>query len=199
MNGLKQEVTPLDASSTLAALAQLNPVSFYWKPDTERGGQEQFGLIAQDVQKIFSNLVTTSSPTALTPDGTLSINYDGLIAPIIEAIQEITAIQSIFKANLIAWLGNAGNGILNLFAATVTAENVNAHQVTADQLCAKKADGTPVCVTGDQLQTVFGQSPSTGAAKASAGGGASRLPRHQRQRRTRLARRSLLASLTRAA
>jgi len=47
------------------------------------------GFEAQQVQTIFPNLVSTTSPTALTPDGTLSLNYIDLISPIIAAIQEL--------------------------------------------------------------------------------------------------------------
>ncbi len=49
----------------------------------------QFGFIAQQVQPVFPNLVSTTSPTALTPDGTLSLNYIDLISPIVAAIQEL--------------------------------------------------------------------------------------------------------------
>jgi hypothetical protein len=56
------------------------------------------GFIAQQVQKLFPELVSTTSPTILTPDGTLTLNYVGLIAPIVKAIQalssEIATIES---------------------------------------------------------------------------------------------------------
>ena len=88
---LKQDVVSLDGSSGLSAINALNPVSFYWKPETERSTQQQYGLIAQQVQSVFPSLVVTSSPTVLTPDGTLSVNYEGLISPMIRAIQELDA------------------------------------------------------------------------------------------------------------
>jgi hypothetical protein len=47
------------------------------------------GFIAQQVQQLFPELVSTTSPTALTPDGTLTLNYGGLIAPIVKAIQAL--------------------------------------------------------------------------------------------------------------
>jgi hypothetical protein len=90
------------------------------------------------VQAIFPELVsTTSSPTAaLTPSGTL-----GLISPIVSAIQALSAeVQSL--------------------VATVQGF---ANQFTTKQLCVKKSDGTPVCITGDQLTSMLastGQSPS---------------------------------------
>jgi hypothetical protein len=41
------------------------------------------------VQRIFPTLVSTTSPTALTPNGTLTVNYTGLIAPMVKAVQAL--------------------------------------------------------------------------------------------------------------
>jgi hypothetical protein len=43
------------------------------------------------MQQVFPDLVSTTSPTALTPDGTLGLNYIGLISPIVKAVQAIYA------------------------------------------------------------------------------------------------------------
>ena len=154
---LKTNIQVLDFSSSLSAIDSLNPVSFTWV-NGMFGEGSQLGFIAQDVQKSFPQLVSTTSATALTPDGTLGLNYTGLIAPIIGAVQGIAHIAGDFKSNLIAWLGSAGNGIGKLFA----------HEVHTNDLCVKKSDGTEVCITGDQLSALLaGQ-----AAGASAGGGA---------------------------
>jgi hypothetical protein len=87
---LKQGILPLGSQSGLAAINALSPVSFYWQ-DPTRGTAEQFGFIAQQVQQIFPNLVSTTTATALTPGGTLTLNYDGLISPLILATQELSA------------------------------------------------------------------------------------------------------------
>jgi hypothetical protein len=87
---LKQNITPLNATSTLAAIDELNPVSFNWR-DPSMSTNQQFGLIAQQVQQVFPNLVTVTNPTALTPDGTLTVNYLGLVAPMILSIQQLDA------------------------------------------------------------------------------------------------------------
>jgi len=56
----------------------------------------QYGFVAQQVQQVFPNLVSTTSATALTPDGTLGLNYMGLFAPIVEAVQSLSAeVQSL--------------------------------------------------------------------------------------------------------
>ncbi len=87
---LKTNVASLDASSSLAAINALTPVAYDWL-DPEKDSVRQYGFIAQDVQKVFPNLVATTSATALTPDGTLGLNYIGLIAPLVEAVQTVSS------------------------------------------------------------------------------------------------------------
>ncbi|MDO8624281.1 MAG: tail fiber domain-containing protein, partial [bacterium] len=87
---VKQNITSIASSSALLAIDALNPVSFNWR-DSSWGTNQQFGLIAQQVQNVFPNLVQTTNPTAFTPGGTLTVNYIGLISPMISAIQELDA------------------------------------------------------------------------------------------------------------
>ncbi len=86
---LKTNITDLDGSSSLAEINALNPVTFNWI-DPAKSSVPQFGFIAQQVEGVFPNLVSTTSPTALTPDGTLSLNYIDLVSPIVAAIQELS-------------------------------------------------------------------------------------------------------------
>ncbi len=105
---LKQDIQPLDASSSLDAIMALDPVSFNWK-DPTNGGALQFGFLAQEAQKIFPNLVTQSNATTTwTPDGTFTFDYLGLISPIVKSIQEIASIGGTFRGSLVAWLGDTG-------------------------------------------------------------------------------------------
>ena len=86
----------LDASTSLAAIDALNPVTFNWIDPTKSSGRSSASSPSRC--SLFPNLVSTTSPTALTPDGTLSLNYIGLISPIVAAIQqldkEITSLAS---------------------------------------------------------------------------------------------------------
>jgi LysM repeat protein len=86
---LKTDIQSLDASSSLSAIELLNPVS-YLRLDQPDTGQN-LGFIAQQVQQVFPQLVSTTSATALTPGGTLTLNYEGLISPIVSAIQAVYA------------------------------------------------------------------------------------------------------------
>jgi endosialidase-like protein/surface protein with Ig-like domain len=153
---LKTNIQSLDASSSLSLIDQLNPVTFNWI-DPNKGSTPQLGFIAQQVLPFFPNLVATTSPTALTPDGTLSLNYIDLISPIVSAIQalsnEITSIE-----NTIAG-----------FAQSFVSNNITAN----NYLCVKTSSGTPVCVTGDQLAAILAsanQSPIGGSSASSNGG-----------------------------
>jgi hypothetical protein len=87
---LKTNIQSLAASSLLASIDALNPVTFNWI-DPNKGTTPQLGFIAQQVLPIFPNLVSTTSATALTPDGTLSLNYIDLISPIVSAVQALSA------------------------------------------------------------------------------------------------------------
>ncbi len=160
---LKTGVQSLDASSSLTAIEALNPVS-YFRID-QPGTGENLGFIAQQVEQVFPQLVSTTSGTTLTPDGTLTLNYEGLISPIVSAIQEIANIGGQFEQNLIAWLGNASNGIQDLYASVLH----------ANELCLTDQNGTS-CYTRSQLDAALvaaNQSQSSTQESGSTSGGSS--------------------------
>ena len=63
----------------LAKIMKLEGISFNWKDS----GKESLGLIAQDVEKVFPEIVNTEEETGLK-----SIEYAKLVAPLIEAVKE---------------------------------------------------------------------------------------------------------------
>jgi hypothetical protein len=136
---LKTNINALVDSSGIAALMQLNPVTFNWTAEAT-GTPTHSGFIAQQVLPILPDLVSQG------PDGYYTLNYAGFTPYLVKAVQEIASITGVFKDNLVAWLGDASNGITRFFADTITANK---------QLCVKNSDGTPVCVTGDQLAVVL--------------------------------------------
>jgi hypothetical protein len=88
---LKKDITPLDTTKGLAGLLKLNPSTFHWK--SEDAQQDlQIGLIAQNVQESFPELVSLGPVSEAAPDGAIGVNYTGFIAPMIKAIQELKAI-----------------------------------------------------------------------------------------------------------
>lgn len=74
----KKEIEPLGA--VLDQLMALKPVTHQWISDEE--GDRVFGLIAQEVQGIFPEIVDTSR------EGYLSLDYPKLTVILIKAIQE---------------------------------------------------------------------------------------------------------------
>ena len=173
---LKTNIQSLDASSSLAAINALNPVTFNWI-DTNKGITPQLGFIAQQVLPIFPNLVATTSPTPLTPDGTLGLNYVGFIAPIVKAMQAVSA--------EIASLENAISGFADSFTTKeLTFTRATGNEIDVHKLCVTKSDGTAICVTGDQLAAVLAatrqqpaaSTPLSAASSTSAGVGATSSP-----------------------
>jgi endosialidase-like protein len=77
---LKQKVTGLDYG--LAQILQLRPVTYEWKDRPDRG--RQLGLIAQEVETVLPELVTTDKDS----EQTKGVNYIALVPVTIKAIQE---------------------------------------------------------------------------------------------------------------
>ena len=75
------------------------------------------------------------------------MNYAGLTPYLVKAIQDIATISGTFKANLIAWLGSATNGIANFFAGNIHATN---------ELCVGDT-----CVTPQQFQAMVAASAAS--------------------------------------
>ncbi|NCN22525.1 tail fiber domain-containing protein, partial [Candidatus Falkowbacteria bacterium] len=72
---LKSDIKQLD--NALEKIMALDGVSFKWKAN----GSSSVGLIAQDVEKVFPELVTGE-------EGRKGVQYGNLVAPLIEAIKE---------------------------------------------------------------------------------------------------------------
>lgn len=159
---LKINIQSLNGSSSLSLIDQLNPVTFNWI-DPNKGTTPQLGFIAQQVQPIFPNLVSTTSATALTPDGTLSLNYIDLISPIVSAIQALSAdITSI--ENTIAGFANSFTTNQLTFVRGQGAE-IDVQTANVQTLCIGST-----CITEAQLQALLASAGQAGAADASSGG-----------------------------
>ena len=78
---LKKNIKSLE--NELENLLALKPSMYYWK-NKDLTPKKQFGLIAQDVETIYPNLVYKDEDTKK-----LSLNYMGFIAVIIQSIKEL--------------------------------------------------------------------------------------------------------------
>ena len=86
---LKENVQLL--GNALERVSQLQGVSFTWK-DTAKGEGPQVGLIAQDVEPVFPEVVSTDG------DGYKSVAYDKLVAPLIEAVKTLKTDNDALRA-----------------------------------------------------------------------------------------------------
>lgn len=77
---LKRQIEPLENS--LEKILQLQPVSYYWK-NSSFDSSKQIGFIAQEVEKIFPEVVKTDSK------GFKAMSYSQLVSPVVEAIKEL--------------------------------------------------------------------------------------------------------------
>jgi len=74
---LKDDIRPFE--NALATVNQLNGVHFTWKKDDRKS----IGVIAQEIEKILPELVTET-------EGNKTVNYNGLIGVLIEAVKELS-------------------------------------------------------------------------------------------------------------
>lgn len=84
--------SPAQLSNATAQLLELKGVEFTWK-ETK---QKDIGLIAQDVQAVYPQLVHEK-------EGLLTVDYQKLVAPLIESTRELNQrIEALEKAQAAA-------------------------------------------------------------------------------------------------
>lgn len=92
----KKNVTPF--SSVLGSLSQLQPVHFDWRadefPDKRFGSARSFGLIAQDVEAVLPEMVTTDDR------GYKVVRYHQLPLYMLQAIKELKAENDLLKEHV---------------------------------------------------------------------------------------------------
>jgi hypothetical protein len=143
---LKTNITDL-STSTLEKLLRVKTVSYNWKNYPDKGSQ--IGFLAQDLEQYFPEVVSVA------PNGFKTVSYGGMTPILVEAVRElnmkVTALAlgqtptTVFDGIKI-WLGDASNGIENLFAKKITTE----------QLCVRNAQGE-TCLSRDALDRLLQQ------------------------------------------
>jgi hypothetical protein len=133
-------------STGLATLMQIPVDDFNFISDPSKLRVQ--GFIAQELYTIYPEAVSTNGDNGITPLGATStpwsVDYGRITPLIIKSVQDIANLSDTFKATLVAWLGNASNGIDQFFA------NVgNFHTVNTNQLCVGST-----CVTPAQFQAM---------------------------------------------
>jgi prepilin-type N-terminal cleavage/methylation domain-containing protein len=85
---LKTDILPI--RDALADLMKIDPVSFTFKA----GGSKGMGVTAQNLEKVYPELVS------LGGDGYKAVEYNGLIGPLIGAVQELKRQNDILRKQL---------------------------------------------------------------------------------------------------
>lgn len=77
---LKKDITPI--TNALERLLQVDGMSYYWKNEEIANNTRQYGVIAQELEKVLPDLVATDK------NGMKSVNYMALIPFLVEALKE---------------------------------------------------------------------------------------------------------------
>ena len=152
----KQNIQPLEATSGLSEVMQLNPVSFQYTPEYNGALQDNpnfngtfVGFIAEEVAKIDPRLVTVDV-TGSTPNAPHGVRYENVTAILTKAVQEIVSISGSFKDALVAWLGNASNGIDQFFAKVGNFQTVDTNQLCVGSTCVTPAQFQAMAAAASQ-------------------------------------------------
>jgi len=120
---LKKNITPL--GDDLSQVMALQPVYFNWNAETS-GTPEHPGFIAQQVQQIMPEVVSTDPSTGL-----LSIGYSDLVPAVVGAIHQMQAEITTLQGGL---GGNASSSILTVYSpADFSGDSVGEAEIPAGQ------------------------------------------------------------------
>lgn len=90
---LKHDIKPLPFNSAMERIMLMKPVQFRMN---DRPDRVEWGFVAQDVEKLFPNLVFTANDAM----GTKTLNYIGLISPMVQGMQELKADNDNLRAEM---------------------------------------------------------------------------------------------------
>jgi len=100
---LKTDIKPLDSVDMMSRISAVDTYTFRMKADTK--GQIEYGVMAQEIEKIFPELVRTADDEM----GTKSVNYIGLIAPMIEGVKALKAENDALKSEIVELKSSQAN------------------------------------------------------------------------------------------
>jgi len=81
---LKEDISTY--KNAIQTIKELKGVQFTWKKDGKKSG----GVIAQDVEKVLPELVKTKKGLKKGEEETLTVDYNGLIGVLIQAVKELS-------------------------------------------------------------------------------------------------------------
>lgn len=133
---LKENIVVMDSAETLEKLMRLKPATFDWKSD----GTHDLGLIAQEVEEIFPELVFTNKT-----DGYKGINYSRLPALLVSGMQEINGMLGSFVDYVEDGVAYLNEIVVKRFTAKqITVQNEDLYK-TGVTIYDQKT-GEPICM-----------------------------------------------------
>ncbi len=116
---LKHDVQPLQ--NDLDKILNLQGVSYYWNDAETHGDRKQVGVIAQEVEKVYPELVETDK------QGMKSVNYSHFVAPLIEAVKtlykRLTGVEAVQSTQAIEIASKADKAVLDAKVQQLEAKN----------------------------------------------------------------------------
>ena len=100
--------TIVESDLGLSFVNKLKPVSYKWNAE-HLGNKTHYGLIAQDIEEaIISEGKTLEDFAAVSKDdgAPMSLGYSELIAPLIKAVQDLSAKNDVLEARISALEGS---------------------------------------------------------------------------------------------
>lgn len=161
---LKENIQPTHYS--LDDLMNIQVSDFSFIRDTTHTLQN--GFIAQQLQTIYPEAVHIGGDDPNTAPW--AVDYGRLTPLIIQSIQEMNiqvqgiptlTDQTLYTkiADFLRGIAEQGTAVIdNITAKFITADSVTSKKVETNELCVKRSDGTNICVTGDQLNTLLNSS-----------------------------------------
>jgi len=136
---LKKDVTDLSSADSLSKLTALQPVAYHWNGETS-SDPTHFGLIAQAVEPIFPELVSTDA------NGYKSIAYTAFTPLMIDAIKELNLKVDALGGTQKVTISGGPLDTLGYAAGQIVDGVVHFGQVVVDKITAKLGIFDKLCV-----------------------------------------------------
>ena len=153
---LKKNIHELKEDDILSKIQKLRPVIYQYK-DGKLGEHNRLGFLAQEVKDVFPELVFQDKA------GTYSIDYVGLVAPLVSSIKQLNKkIENVAQGG-VGWQKDLNNGVLNtkkLVATHVETKTVRTEhlEVSDNILLHSKVAGKFVIKAGNNKYTLISES-----------------------------------------
>lgn len=165
---INYDFRPSMGDSSLSQLMQLKPATYTWITEAGKNSSLRYGLIAQDVQSVFPELVSESS--YLDPENpalgkALSVSYGGFVPFFIDAIQELNDKVDLAMLQLSLNSGadpeEIGGSLVDIIVRALKGAVLNVKELVAGTvrtktLCLEDGSGE-TCIDRSRLNDLLGE------------------------------------------